>query len=245
MNKLKKSLFCILTITLWGSIMTNAISHEKNDEQKSKIKNKMTWEEARQVDQIPEVTLINMSTEKLIRAYLDSRFTGLILAYNNPQDGFDRIYNDFNGVRELLSRKDTAKKLIVYYQNMDPGAYASNWEPAKIGKFTFTFIFIEVLLAQEEVLAQLTHSEVKMLLSELLKKHELKMIHREKHSIIGLAFNAFTIARLMKSKGTQDGFFQKFLEEPGIVYLLKNGRLKNDDVLSALIQKSQEFLQSH
>ncbi|PIU58306.1 MAG: hypothetical protein COS89_01050 [Deltaproteobacteria bacterium CG07_land_8_20_14_0_80_38_7] len=240
---MKKKTWCFYLI-LAGFAMTINGVHAQESQDKSMTESEDV-DKVKIVNQIPEGILLDMSTEELIQAYIESRFTGLILAYDNPQDGFNRVYEDFSGLRELLNRDDIGIKLVTYYQGMDPGLYDPNWEPSRIGKFTFKFIFIEVLIAQERILERLTHSEVKLLLSELLKKNELKTRYCEKHSILGLSINAFAITRLIELKGKQSGFSLEFLQEPGMDYLLKTGRLRNDRILPALIQKAQEFLQSY
>jgi hypothetical protein len=167
MNKLKKIFIYYLIITTW---ICNGITANPN-KKTSRANNWMSAERLNQGSQLSEADIKSMSTEELISVYLNSRFTSLILAYDNPQEGFNRVRSDFSALRELLSRTDGAKNLINYYQKMDPAAYDSRWELTRIGKFTFTFIFIEVLLVQEEILTQLTSAEVKTLLSELLKKN--------------------------------------------------------------------------
>lgn len=203
------------------------------------------WEEVKLAEQIPESILTSMHTDELIQTYLDSRYPGYLLAYENIQEAFNLEYNDFNGLRELLKREDTAQELIKLYQRMDPASYELNWEPVKKGSFTFSFVFIEALLAHESILKKTTKSEVKTLLTELLKKNEFKTSHPEIYSIIGVQYNAYSIAKLLESKGKDDGISQTLAQIPGIGYLLKTGRLQNNDVLVALIQSAEEFLQNY
>jgi len=54
--------------------------------------------------QIPEEHLETVETEVLISAYINNPFCSLIFAYNEIEDGFNRVYNEFNGLRELLIR---------------------------------------------------------------------------------------------------------------------------------------------
>lgn len=202
-------------------------------------------DEIKSAEQIPEATLSTMKTEELIQAYLNSRYPGYLLIYNDIHNSFEHAYNDFNGFRELIKREDAARKLVEFYQKMDPSAYELCWEPVKKGAFTYSFVFVEVLLAHESILDKLTKSEVKTLLVELLKKNEFKALHPEMYSIIGVQYNAYSIARLLESKGKDNGISQKLSQSPGVVYLLKTGRLQNNDVLTFLIQKAMEFLNTY
>lgn len=205
----------------------------------------ITWEEVREAEQIPDSILQNMSTEDLLLAYLDSRYPGYLLAYNTVQDAFMHAYNDFNGLRELLSRNDAGEKLIAYYQGIDPSGIDPNWGPIKKGAFTFSIVFIEVLLAHDNILARLTKSETNTLLTELLKKQEYKISHPEVYSIIGVQFNAYAIARLIESKGMENGYSQSLLQIPEMRYLLTTGRLQKDETLSTLVRIAYEFMQNY
>lgn len=58
-------------------------------------------DEIKLAEQIPSANLFSMPTEDLIQEYLNSRYPGYILIYNDIQDAFEHAYNDFNGFREL------------------------------------------------------------------------------------------------------------------------------------------------
>jgi len=202
-------------------------------------------DEIKAAEQIPKATLSIMPTEELIQEYLNSRYPGYLLIYNDIHAAFEREYNDFNGLRELVKREDAGQKLIEFYQSMDPSTYDVNWEPVKKGAFTFSFVFIEVLLSHENILDKLKKSEIKILLNELLKKNELKIHHPEIFSIFGIQYNAFSIARLLESKGKDNGISMDLSESPGVRHLLKTGRLQNNEVLNFVIQKAKEFLNTY
>ena len=235
-TKKRKSFLCmIMLFCVISSVSVNA--------QETKVRK--TWKEINLAEQIPEASLSTMPTEELIKAYLNSRFPRYLIWHNDIETAFRYAYNDFNGLRELLKREDAAQKLIEFYQKMDTGAYDLNWEPVKKGAFTFSFVFIEVLLAHESILNKLTKSEAKTLLAELLKKHELKTLHPQMYSMYNVQFNAYSLARLLESKGKDSGVFQTLSQTPGIVHLLKAGRLQDKDALSVVIQKAKEFLNTY
>lgn len=243
MNDMKKGLFCCLMISLLGSNIISAQSYEYPIKPGSEEWKTLPVAEKNKLLQIPESMLSTMTTEELIQAYVDNPFTTLIFAYNKSEDGLSRIYNEFNGLRELMRRKDAGQKLIEYYKNMDPGAYDVNWEPARRGQFTFTFVYIEVLLAQESILEQFSTSEVRSLLSELLKKHELMIEHVSEHSIVGLEMNAFSMAKLIESRGKDNRFSQMLLQTQGMEDFLRTAMLQNENILPAIIQIARELLQ--
>ena len=117
----------------------------------------------------------NSGENRLIKLYVkNDQYCGLVYAYNNKQDAFNRIYKLFNGLRELMKRDDLAKSVLAYYQEMDPYALApskisDSWER---GLFFSKFDYIELLLSQEALIDQFSEEELIDLLKELLKKHD-------------------------------------------------------------------------
>jgi hypothetical protein len=196
--------------------------------------------------QIPEAALSDMATEELIQEYLNSLYPRYLFLY--PDDthyAFEKACNDFNGLRELLKRQDAGKKLIELYQSMDPGAYDVKWDPVKKGEYSFYFIFVEVLLSQESILDNFTKSETKTVLNELLKKNELKSLHPGLYSTLDIKYNTYSMAKLLDSKGKDNGFSQRLSRVPGISYLLNNGILVNNEIPPVIIQNAKEFVNTY
>jgi hypothetical protein len=90
--------------------------------------------------QIPETILKNMSTNHLMEICLTYPFFDEIWAYNNIQDGFEYVIKDFNGLQELLSRKDAGSKLLFRYKNMSAGIVNKDWSLLQQGTYTANII---------------------------------------------------------------------------------------------------------
>ena len=69
--------------------------------------------------QVPLKTLQSMSTEGLIEIVLSYPLRIDMLVYNTPQDGFEALAVQFNGVPELLGRPDAGAKFLARYKDMD------------------------------------------------------------------------------------------------------------------------------
>lgn len=210
------------------------------------IQDERIWESINAVEQIPENSLTKMPTEQLIQKYLNSRYSYYIFMY--PQDinyAFEKAYKDFNGLRELLNRPDAAKRLIEIYQRMDPSAFQENWTLVNKGQFAFNFVFVEILLAQGRILNSFTESGTKTVLAQLLKKNELKVVRPEMYSTFDIRFNAYSIAKLLESKGKNNGIFEALSKTPGMNDFLNRGILLNKEVLPTVIQKAKEFLNAN
>lgn len=199
----------------------------------------LTPEEKHQICQIPNEILIKMTTDQLIKAYLDYPFIAIIAAYSNWQDGFDRVHRDFNGLREILKRKDASQKIIQYYKNMNPEEYNKEWPLFEKGKFAVNFAYIELLLAQEIILKQMTPSEIKDYLMEGIIKYDLKKKNMDIHGLIGLEFVAFPIARLLHLSKSE--ITERLLLIPGIEYFLNTAQTTNDEILHNIIQLAKSY----
>ena len=70
--------------------------------------------------QIPGDELSTMSTEELIQAYTDCLFTRNIIFHNEIEGFYKQLDHGFNGIGELLSRKNAGEGVIAYYLNLDP-----------------------------------------------------------------------------------------------------------------------------
>jgi hypothetical protein len=56
--------------------------------------------------QLPEILLKKTSTDDLLEICLQYPLLYNLFAFNNKMDGINRLFNDFNGIRELFKRKD-------------------------------------------------------------------------------------------------------------------------------------------
>jgi len=65
--------------------------------------------------QIPEDVLLSLSTEDLTSICLQYPF---LFSVGNPNysQGLDRLFEQFNGIRELFKREDVSKELLKHYQ---------------------------------------------------------------------------------------------------------------------------------
>ncbi|MDP2866366.1 MAG: hypothetical protein Q8O90_08995, partial [Elusimicrobiota bacterium] len=125
--------------------------------------------------QLPEPLLRKMSTAGLIETVLNYPLYMLtILAYDSMQQGFNALAGRFNGVAELLERKDAGAELLARYRGMDPAGFKEVPNGEGIGKYHFYFYSVELLLAQDAIRAGLTETQRLELQKELLAKYEMK-----------------------------------------------------------------------
>jgi hypothetical protein len=152
----------------------------------------ITSAEMDSVLQIPEDVLNNISTRGLVETVLNyPRFLDLYFI-DNYQQAFDILTENFNGFQELMDRKDAGIELLKRYEQMHPGCKDNNnWpsigEPGSSASFAFTYI--EIIIAQYDILNQYDNEELIKALNEAVTKYKLKKrydysIFCKKHSVL-------------------------------------------------------------
>lgn len=118
-----------------------------------------------------------METDELIGVVLDYPFLMDIYAYDTYQKGFKAVSERFNGLKELMQRKDSATKLLSKYKNMTVAKDVKKVTSKQI----FDLSNIEVILRQDEILTKFNNVEINEMEKEVenkyLKKKENKQIY--------------------------------------------------------------------
>ncbi len=170
--------------------------------------NLQSSDEMDSVLQIPENILLIISTEGLIETVLNYPGFGNLYFSEDLQSAFEGMTGRFNGFQELLQRNDAAKKLMDRYLMMYPGCKNNNWpsinEPGS--SISFSFAYIEILLAQYPILNQLDSVLIKLLHDEATRKYSDKK-HYD-HSVFSKKHTVLIEARIMYLKK-----YPPFIEE--------------------------------
>lgn len=193
--------------------------------------------------QIPEKLLREMSTEGLIETVLNYPLFMDMLAYNDLQVGFDAVAFQFNGLNELLNRADAGSKLLMRYKTIAPEALGENWTSEQKGEYAFRLAYVEILLAQKNILSNLSKNELTNLLSEALHKYQQKMRLPETYGYLSIQSTVFLMGRVLNQIGY--GPFDKVVQENEHIqeFLTKGSPIpvSNLNEITALVY---EFLQS-
>ncbi len=149
---------------------------------------------------IPENILQKISTEELVNICLSYPEFGLIYTRNDLQSGYNYIRSMFNGYRELETRPDAGKVLIKIYSGYKPDGFDLSSSDVEIGRFVFKFNYIEILLAQTEILNKLNPGDLHELLSLCSQKYKVKKDLQKYYGGIGLETTVLIIARQQDKK---------------------------------------------
>ena len=189
--------------------------------------------------QIPGNTLSAISTPGLLATCLDYPLLSDIFLGSRLQRDFRTVLGNFNGYDELRQRPEAATLLLQRYQLMTPGCLPS---PAEQGSYSFGFSYVELLLAQDEYLAQLSAAQRRSLLREALAKYAAKKPLRDDvYGYFGLKTTAFVLARVMQAE--QFGpFVSALATDPQLQYFTTEAELQSQPrTLDTVLAYAQQF----
>lgn len=175
--------FFLLTLAV-GAITTLSLSAQGASEgnritapyqfPKVAVTEKVSVYDAWKQSQIPENVLQRMTTEALLQSCLKFPFLLEIYASNSIQKGFTFQHDNFNGLQELFKRPDAAVTMLKLYQRLRTADAATKASPAEGGRFSFELSFVEIFLAQREIVRRLSGIERKALAAECIAKYDGK-----------------------------------------------------------------------
>lgn len=150
-----------------------------------------------EVCQLPLETLNTISTLGLIQTVLNYPLLLDMFAFDETQSGFDSIASQFNGLQELMQRKDAATLIAQFYSTLPPES-AIGKAPIEQGEYSFYMVHTEILLAQYPILAQLSDVELKDLASIAWQFLETKSSMPEIYGATGIESSILLLARIMQ-----------------------------------------------
>ena len=148
--------------------------------------------------QIPEEILYSLSTEDLTDICLRYPALGHIYAFNKTSDGLDKLFRDFNGIRELYKRKDAAIYLTQRYTELfkSSSCLYDTIPNVRQGFFVIQISVLEGLLSRIE--PQNNNNEsLKGVLQALVAGYEEKLKHIDHFKGFGLQTNFFSRANII------------------------------------------------
>jgi len=191
--------------------------------------------------QIPEDILKNMATKALVRTCLSYPLYPDMWAYNSLQEGFERVTAGFNGLQELLKRKDAGTELVREYKMMDPTGFDQDWTLLEKGKFTAKFRNIEILLAQDAILTNLRRGDRLYLLAEAIRKFESMLQYSEIYGILNVETNTLLMGRIM-IKENYDTFNQRVSGNEKLDRFLKKAALLDIESIKEIVSCAKQYL---
>jgi hypothetical protein len=177
--------------------------------------------------QIPDNILKKIDTESLVQICFNYPASPVLFSYNSPQAGFNVLYSNFNGIRELLERKDVGHFMLNKYCSMSfKNDFNPLWKLGEQGAFVFKVEYFEIFLCQTQVIQSLDTKERKLLMKAALDKFDEKVSKADLFGGSTLAVNAWILARLLNE---EDKLESKF---PEMEYSIESGLMIDHDLQS-------------
>lgn len=178
----------------------------------------------RQACQLPAPTLQAISTPGLVTTCLNYPLLRNMLAYTTLQQGVRAQLANFNGFGELQQRSGASATLLERYQLMRPTCLPAT----QVGDYSFTFSYVEMILAQDEYLQQLSPAQRRALMQEALAKYaDKKPLADEVYGLFGLKTAAFVMACIMRAEQYAP-FLAATVSDVKLQTFLANAELSND-----------------
>ena len=193
---------------------------------------------------LPEQYLKCSSTDSLIRSCLSYPYLGYIWLYNSIQIGFDHVVEMFNGFNELFTREYGNRGLIEIYQEMDPEDVNNFSEPVDRGRYMTQFTFIELTIAQYQMIDKLTLEETELLLEICLDKYYSKA-EIPSYSFIGEMSVLAIMSRVLYSKNYKP-FMDQLINIPNLSYFIESadfGGINNiEEITQFIVSNTESYL---
>lgn len=190
--------------------------------------------------QLPNDTLRAISTQRLVETCLYYPMMMDVLAFDNLVQGFHFIRGKFNGFEELYRRPDAASCLLLYYQQRNPNRITIFEESTDRGRFSLDFFFLELMIAQQEIMTQLETSQIRLLTQIVLQKLEQQSALPQNYSRVFIPISALVVGRII----AQAGVFPPEPLQSATSQFLETGVLENPQDISSIFEQAQLFIQN-
>jgi hypothetical protein len=198
-------------------------------------------DEMLKISQIPTEVLQRMTTRELVKTVLDYPLFGDMLAHNILQEGFGRVTEGFNGLKELIQRSDAGAALLARYRRMNPAGIRQDWTLEQRGNFDRSFTYIETLLAQDAIIAGMTKGERREVIAEALMKGQLKGQFPEIYGQFGRERVALIMGRILRRENF-DSVNESARSNSDLEVFLRDGTDTTEEVISEITTHAQRFI---
>lgn len=187
--------------------------------------------------QVEPTVLASLSDSALLGAVLDYPLLGDILAHDSPQQGFDALRNQFAALDELLARPGTPEVVLGHYRRLDASAISPLLRLEEQGRRAREVAFVELLLAQPELLDRMDATAVDELLAETLIKRQQKLDRFDVYGHAELESTAFVAGRALRR--AEPG---EVIEKRHELFLESGGPARPGDVTAVFSRVAERIL---
>lgn len=198
----------------------------------------MGWDRYYDTCIVPNNILKHLSDDGLILTCLNYPPYFNIFYFNYYQDGFNRIALECNIFNEIYIRKGITTKLISKYESLEVDSFRSIYYT---DKKPFTIRYLEILLAQNQLIDKMSNPEKDQLIRDVLSKHEYrKTILKE--DIFSSVISSLILGRILKSIQYKNFLTALNDNDSNLGFFLEKGTFFDTLSTSQIITYSKEYL---
>ncbi|HNS30666.1 MAG TPA: hypothetical protein PKL52_09065 [Tenuifilaceae bacterium] len=144
--------------------------------------------------QIPESVLFGIKTKELFNICFQYPLLNDIYAFNDLSIGINKLFKDFNGIRELFGRSNISQLLLEEYRSKLRQQEFLESEVSDIikGEFIVSISTIELFLGLYEMRNEVDNQIKKEVVEILLEGYELKKRNPNYYMGIGFVTNIYS-----------------------------------------------------
>jgi hypothetical protein len=128
---------------------------------------------------LPPAVVSNLTTSALVETCFGYPLLSDMAAFNSLQQGLDAVASRFNGLQELLARRDAAAHLLRKYRQLISTDVNALPTLIKRGELSFHLAVVELLLSQRQVLANIDRRTALQLESVKQEARKFRAAHAD------------------------------------------------------------------
>ena len=161
-----------------------------------------TTADIKQMLQLPTDILNGMSTSDLIETSLDFYYSAEFIFSETFQQGVESVRQQFNGLDELLKRNDLATAMLKQYElKLQTAEVMKTQESAIQGDYSIHLMLLKMLVAQDEVLNQLSREQLRQLISVSIEAWNMVFTMTDVFGTVHLTPSLFLFSRIIVREG--------------------------------------------
>jgi hypothetical protein len=201
----------------------------------------MGWDRYYDTCVVPKNILKHLTDDGLIVTCLNYPPYFNIFYFDYYQEGFNRILSECNIFNEIYIRKGIVTKLISKYESLEVDSIKSIYYT---DKKPFTIRYLEILLAQNQIIGKMSGAEKKQLIAEVLSKYEYrKTILKEE--IFSSVISSLILGRILKSIQYKNFLTALNDKDSNLGFFLAEGTFFDTLSASQIITYSKEYLKNN
>lgn len=195
------------------------------------------WERYYDTCMVPSNILNHLTDQGIIESCLNYPPFFNIFYFDNYQDGFNHILEESNVFDGLFARRNISGKLISRYQSFEVDSFnLSNF----LQKGTTSLFYLEIILAQNQIIKRLSIIEKREIIKEAFQKYEYREMVLNEELFSSIA-SALLVGRIFKTI-QYDEFMKTLLQDQSLNTFLEKGAFYDTTSASKIFYYSREYL---